>query len=124
MKITNRNALIAFPFIVLIGLAVALAGSQGGRALAGIPLFALLVAFIYVVQWLAFIPAYLLHTERFFDITGGLTYVVVITLALLFSAGLDGRSLLLWALVTIWAIGFVIEVAADSQKKQFRCQPG
>ena len=104
MKITNRNALIAFPFIVLIGLAVALAGSQGGRALAGIPLFALLVAFIYVVQWLAFIPAYLLHTERFFDITGGLTYVVVITLALLFSPGLDGRSLLLWALVTLWAI--------------------
>ena len=26
---------------------------------------------IFGIQWIAFIPAYLFHTERFFDLTGG-----------------------------------------------------
>ena len=30
MKTTDRNALIAFPILILIGFLVALAGSQGG----------------------------------------------------------------------------------------------
>ena len=58
MKKADRSSLIAFPLMLLIGLLFALAGSQGGSQLAGIPLFALSVALIFVIQWLAFIPAY------------------------------------------------------------------
>jgi steroid 5-alpha reductase family enzyme len=104
MKTTDRNALIAFPILILIGFLVAWAGSQGGALIAGVPLFALSVGLAFLIQWLAFIPAYLLQTEKFFDLTGSLTYISVITLALIFSTGADGRSILLWALVIIWAI--------------------
>ena len=55
MKKTDRNALIAFPVLVIIGVLVALAGGQGGSSLFGVPLFAVLVALAFVIQWLAFI---------------------------------------------------------------------
>jgi steroid 5-alpha reductase family enzyme len=104
MKTTDRSALIAFPILVLIGLLVALAGSQGGASIAGIPLFALSVGLVFLIQWLAFIPAYLLQTEKFFDLTGSITYISVITIAFIFSKAVDGRMVLLLALVVIWAI--------------------
>ena len=104
MKTTDRNAVFVLPILVLIGLLVAWAGSQGGTAIMGVPVFALAVGLAFLIQWLAFIPAYRLQTEKFFDLTGSLTYVSVITLAVFLSAGADGRAILLWALVVIWAI--------------------
>ena len=77
MKKTDRNALIAFPVVVLIGAGVAVAGSQGGATVFGIPVFALAVALAFLIQWLAFIPAYLLQNEGFFDLTGSVTYITV-----------------------------------------------
>ncbi len=104
MKTTDRNSLIAFPILILVGGLVALAGSQGGATLGGVPLFAVSVGLVFLIQWLAFIPAYLLQTEKFYDLTGSLTYISVITLAGLFTPGIDSRALLLWALVVIWAL--------------------
>ena len=104
MKTTDRNALIAFPILILIGILVALAGSQGGASVAGVPLFALSVGLIFLIQWLAFIPAYRLQTEKFFDLTGSMTYISVILIAVFFNKGVDARSILLSALVVIWAI--------------------
>ena len=104
MKTTDRNALIAFPILILIGILVALAGSQGGAAIAGVPLFALSVGLAFLIQWLAFIPAYLLQTEKFFDLTGSLTYISVIIIAVIFSTGVDSRAILLSILVAVWAI--------------------
>jgi steroid 5-alpha reductase family enzyme len=104
MKTTDRNALIVFPILILIGILVALAGSQGGTSIAGVPLFALSIGLAFLIQWLAFIPAYLLQTEKFFDLTGSITYISVTTIALVLGAGGDGRAILLWALVVVWAI--------------------
>jgi len=104
MKTTDRNSLIAFPILIIIGALVALAGSQGGTSIAGVPLFALSVGLAFLIQWLVFIPAYLLQTENFFDLTGSITYISVIAIAVIFSAGADGRSIILAALVVIWAI--------------------
>ena len=104
MKTTDRNALIAFPILILVGFLIALAGSQGGVLIFGVQLFALSVGLAFLIQWLAFIPAYLLQTEKFFDLTGSITYISVISIAITFSAGVDVRSLLLSALVVIWAI--------------------
>jgi len=104
MKQPDRNALLTFPVLILIGLLVALAGSQGGRSIGGIPVFSLAVGLAYLIQWLVFIPAYRLQTEKFFDLTGSITYISVISIAALLSKGMDMRSILLWGLVVIWAI--------------------
>jgi steroid 5-alpha reductase family enzyme len=103
MKRTDRNALLVLPIVVLVGLGVALAGSQGGASVSGIPVFALSVGLAFLIQWLAFIPAYLLQTEKFYDLTGSFTYISVTIIAVLLSPVVDGRSILLLALVVIWA---------------------
>lgn len=64
---------------------------------------ALLVGLAFLIQWLAFIPSYWRQTEKFFDLTGSLTFLIISTLALFLSPGVDGRALLVWALVVTWA---------------------
>ena len=100
----DRNALIAFPTVILIGLGIAWAGSQGGASVVGIPIFALSVGLAFAIQWLAFIPAYLLQNESFFDLTGSITYISVTVIAVLLNPVVDGRSILLLALVVVWAV--------------------
>jgi steroid 5-alpha reductase family enzyme len=104
MEKPDRNALVALPVVVVIGVLVALAGSQGGSTVGGFPVFALCVIVAFVIQWVAFVPAYLLQTERFFDLTGGLTYITVAVVAVLFSDAPDARSYLLLAMVVVWAV--------------------
>ena len=107
MKKTDRNSLIVFPILILIGYLVALAGSQGGIMLGGIPIFMLTIGLAFLIQWLVFIPSYFFQTEKFFDLTGSLTYISVIAAAVCYSrysVGLDTRAILLAALVGIWAI--------------------
>jgi steroid 5-alpha reductase family enzyme len=104
MKMSDRNAWIAFPIWILVGALFAYAGSQGGSTFTGIHVFALCVGLVFLIQWVAFIPAYLRQTEKFFDLTGSLTYISVITIALFMSTAVDARAVLLWGLVVIWAI--------------------
>jgi len=104
MKKSDRNAWIVFPVLIVIGLLLAITGSQGGSMFGSLPIFALSVGLAFLIQWLAFIPAYWLQTENFYDLTGSITYISIVTIAVLFSTGVDGRSILLWALVVIWAV--------------------
>jgi steroid 5-alpha reductase family enzyme len=103
MEKADRNAVIALPIVILVALGVALAGSQGGASVAGVPIFALAVAVVFVIQWVGFIAAYLLQTEMFYDLTGSITYISVTIMAVLLSPVVDGRSILLLILVVIWA---------------------
>lgn len=103
MKKTDRNALIALPAIILVGVLIALAGSQGGAVVGGIPVFAISVALAFLIQWLVFIPAFVLQSEKFFDLTGSLSYITVITITLLLSGTFDSRSILIFLLVVVWA---------------------
>ena len=103
MKKTDRNALLAFPIVVLIGAGVAVAGSQGGAMVAGVPVFALCVALAFIIQWVAFVPAYLMQNEGFFDLTGSFTYITVTVVAVALGPTPDARSYVLLALVAIWA---------------------
>ena len=103
MKKEDRNALFGVILSVLAGFGVAWAGSQGGATAMGIPVFILAVGAAFVIQWLVFIPSYLLRNESFYDLTGSITYISVTVGALLLSPEVDGRSLLLLALVVIWA---------------------
>jgi steroid 5-alpha reductase family enzyme len=105
-----RGSVIGIAVAVLAGAGVAVAGSQGGApiggafgALAGLPVFALCVGLAFAIQWVAFVPAYLLQSERFYDLTGSLAYVSVTALAVALSPAPDARSILLLALVVVWA---------------------
>jgi steroid 5-alpha reductase family enzyme len=100
----NLRSYLAIPLIVLIAVLVALAGSQGGHEAFGIPIFALGVAIAFLIQWIAFIPAYTQQTEAFFDLTGSITYLTVVWVSVLLRPVVDARSFLLVALISVWAL--------------------
>ena len=99
-KRRTHKSLIIIP---IIGFLVALAGSQNGQTFSGIPLFAGCVGLAFLINWLAFIPAFQMQTEKFYDLTGSFTYISVTGIAVLLSADFDMRSMLLTVLVIIWA---------------------
>jgi steroid 5-alpha reductase family enzyme len=103
MNEENRRALLALPVVILVAIGLAWAGSQRSASAFGVPIFALAVGLAFLIQWLVFIPSYVFQTERFYDLTGSFTYITVTLTAVLLSPITDGRSLLLLALVVIWA---------------------
>jgi steroid 5-alpha reductase family enzyme len=104
MNQTERSSLLAIPVALAAAALVAWAGSRGGQIIAGLPVYAWCVAVAFVIQWIAFVPAYLSQSERFYDLTGTVTYITVTALALILSRPLDLRSALLGALVLIWTV--------------------
>ena len=59
------------------------------------------------VQWLAWIPASMAKTERFYDLTGGLTYLAVVGFSLWAGSQSEApslRELIVSLLVVIWAL--------------------
>lgn len=90
-------------FIALaLGVGLAFAGSDSGVTIGGVPLFALAVAAAFLIQFIAYIPAALLRTERFFDLTGGLTFAAVTIALLVLVSPADLRSWVLTTMVVIW----------------------
>ncbi|MFX0124629.1 MAG: DUF1295 domain-containing protein [Candidatus Hodarchaeota archaeon] len=105
MSKKDIQSLIAIIIILFIATCLALAGSQGSVIiLGGIPLFAFGVAIAFIIQWIAFIPAYIKRTEMFFDLTGSLSYIIITILSIVLSPEVDTRSILLMILVSIWTI--------------------
>jgi steroid 5-alpha reductase family enzyme len=99
----TRQALLSLPIILLVGTFIAWAGSDGSTEVGGWPLFALCAGVAFGLNWLVFIPAYVFQTERYYDLTGSLTYLSLIGTALWLGPRTP-RGFLLSALVAVWAI--------------------
>ncbi|PIQ27854.1 hypothetical protein COW36_08550 [bacterium (Candidatus Blackallbacteria) CG17_big_fil_post_rev_8_21_14_2_50_48_46] len=123
----NKDELIAWialPFIVLLGFLLAWAGSDGGKAYASLPVFFWCAIVSFGIQWLAFIPAFFKQTEKFYDLTGSLTYLTSLGLALYLSGDFDFSSLLLSLLITLWAVRLgsflFLRIQAVGEDSRFR----
>ena len=65
------------------------------------------VLLAYVIHWIAYIPAYVFQTEKFFDISGSFTYIFVVSYILCSnytSSGINYGNILLSSFIIIWAI--------------------
>jgi steroid 5-alpha reductase family enzyme len=117
------KTIISILIAVLVGLGVAIGGSQGGSTLDGLPVFLLCGILAFAVNWLVYIPANIYQTEKYYDLTGSLTYLTVIAIACLFSGPLDARSALVALMVVIWALrlgSFLFRrISADGKDARF-----
>ncbi len=100
---TAQN-LIPIIIAVVVGAAIAWAGSDGGVRVGAIPVFALCGILAFAINWLAFIPAAITQNEHYYDLTGGISYVTVTIAAVLLSGPLDLRATLVAAMVMFWSI--------------------
>ena len=65
------------------------------------------VLLAYVIHWIAYIPAYMFQTEKFYDLTGSVTYLSVVWFVFLStyqSISLNFGNLILVLLISIWTI--------------------
>lgn len=103
MNKDQRKALIAIPVVILIGWGFASAGSDGNEmGLLSAP-FAISVFLAFLLQWIAFIPAFIYKTEHFFDLVGSVTYMLATAVVLFLSREIDTRSAILGLMIFLWA---------------------
>jgi steroid 5-alpha reductase family enzyme len=95
--------LIGIAVILLISAGIAIAGSQGSVVVSGTPLFLVCATVGFLLHWLVFVPSYLFQTEHFFDLTGSISYIATVALALLAYPEMDLRGQLICLMIAIWA---------------------
>jgi steroid 5-alpha reductase family enzyme len=106
----------ALGFVIPFGISLAIGNEQVQN----------IVLLVYIIQWVAFIPAYMFQTEKFFDLTGSITYssVFIYCIYLTTSGDLNWGSLVISILVIIWAgrLGTFLftRIAKDGEDKRFR----
>ena len=93
--------------------------------LSGVNLVGHLLVMIFVIQWIAYLPAFIFKTEKFYDLTGSLTYISAILFALYStnsSQSLDLGSLIIGAAIIMWAVrlGFFLFMRIHKDKKDGR----
>lgn len=108
-------AAIAFSFTMIIAY----------LAKSDIVMQAVMLAFL--IQWVAYIPAYIFQTEKFYDLTGSLSYLTVIWFVFFSSNNLSGlniQNLIVVTLISVWAIRlgtFLFgRIHKDGEDKRFR----
>jgi steroid 5-alpha reductase family enzyme len=94
----------------------------------GIDLVLRVVILAFLIQWIAFLPAYIFQTEKFYDLTGSLTYLSVIWYSLISSsnhfANLNVANITIVLLITLWAVRLgsflFMRIHKDGEDKRFR----
>jgi len=118
MKIVINLLIALIAFAIAISIAYA----------TGIELVFRAVFLAFAIQWIAFIPAYIFQTEKFYDLTGSITYLSVIWYSLTYSseyfANLNLANLLTVILITLWALRLgsflFMRIHKDGEDKRFR----
>ena len=113
------NIIISFVVFVV---AIAIANASGSSLV----LQAVLIAF--AIQWIAFIPAYVFQTEKFYDLMGSITYLTVIWFTLMSSSdkltSVNIGNIVIVLLISSWAIRLgtflFLRIKKDGEDKRFR----
>ena len=115
--------------VILFASAISLFGSHKSEFYNEYPVLFLCMCASFVVHWIAFIPSYLAKTEKFYDITGTVAYIILLFIAskltsATFDDNLHIRSNIAIGLVLVWAlrlgIFLFIRVIKVGEDRRFR----
>ena len=95
--------LIFLLLAVGLPLGVATLANPAGLTLVGWPAMTALAMGAFGIQWLAFIPARLFETERFYDLTGSITYIAVTLAAISAATAPSAAQWLIAIMIFLWA---------------------
>ena len=100
----RARSILGISAAVGIGALVALAGAQGSVSFGSLPVFTLCALAAYLINWVVFIPSNSAKTEKYYDLTGSVTYVTITVAALALSDDPDLRAFIAAAMVIVWAL--------------------
>ncbi len=103
MNNSKSRALVVVSVSVLLTYAIVSATRNGSVELAHMSVISLCAVVAFAVQWLVFIPSYVYQTERFYDLTGSVTFVCLSIIALIAAKPISLYEGLLACMIIIWA---------------------
>ena len=98
-----RSLLIAI-FVTVLGLGFAYLAVVNSPQYAGLPVLFICAIVAFAVNWLAFIPAAIGQSDKYYDSFGAVTYLSVVGVACLIAWPLDVRAIVVAAMVMVWTI--------------------
>ena len=119
---------VTITIALCISVLVALASAQGSLIAGEYPVLFICLFIAFTIQWIVFLPSFYFSTERFYDLTGSITYMIVILTALyhkseFFGSRSDLRSLLITGFVIVWALRLgsflFLRVLKDKEDRRF-----
>ena len=63
-----------------------------------------LILLIFCIQWVSFIPAFIFQTEKFYDLTGSITYLTAVFYTLYVTGSNNLSDLIIVGCIAVWAI--------------------
>ena len=92
--------------------------------LTDLPLVLNLVLLIFLIQWVSFIPAYFFQTEKYFDLTGSITYLFSVSALLNITGTTKITDIIVVFCVAVWAVRLGLflfnRIVKDGEDKRFR----
>ena len=120
-------AISAVTFLICYLLAATV--SSGTIESDGLSLIMVAMFISFAIHWILFVPSFIFQTEKFYDLTGSLTYITVLSFVVFIKKTtvhemLDLRSLLIYGCIMIWTVrlgGFLFwRVLKDGHDKRFK----
>ena len=115
--------IISFAWIIALG------GGYESLSYNGYPILILCMITSFLVHWIIFIPSFLAKTEKFYDITGTVAYLITLYIASALTSHSSGQSLefrtkIIIGMVSFWAIRLgvflFIRVLKVGEDRRFR----
>ncbi|MEE2526510.1 DUF1295 domain-containing protein [Hyphobacterium sp. HN65] len=117
------KAIIIAIIVAAIGLGIMALAGWGDTRVYGHSVMLGAGVLAFAINWLVFVPSAILKTEKFYDLTGSVTYLAVIGFALYSAGTVDLRGGLVAACVAIWALRLgtflFARISADGKDKRF-----
>ncbi len=112
---------------ILITFAIALAASDNTTYL-GIPIIFLIMGSSFLIHWLIFIPSFIYRTEKYYDLTGMISYLFAIIIALVLInqtyLSISLRSYIVALMVCLWTLRLGVflfqRIKVEKEDKRFK----
>ena len=106
--LSQKKHFLIILFVFLIGTTIAFISSPNTPSLKGIPVLFICMTASFAIHWSVFIPSYITRTEKFYDLTGTVSFLATLLIASIFTFNTDGviylRSIVVIVLVSMWTI--------------------
>ena len=119
--------ILGIPIVFTLAAGYGLAIGESSRSIRGVPLHWWLIAQAFAIQIVAFIPAAIFNTEKFYDLTGSLTFLSLMAVAIFSNDDPNLHQYIAALMIVIWAgrLGSflflrVLKVGEDSRFREIK----
>ena len=113
---------------ILIATFICLGAADGALEYQGIPIILFVMGSSFLIHWVVFIPSFIYRTEKYYDLTGMIAYLIAIIistyLVILNDIVLSPRTLLVSVMVSIWTVRLGLflfkRIKVEKEDKRFR----